>query len=53
VTTGGRAAGRVEVLGGLSPGDKVVVDGAALLSEGARVTPVQEPAPNTTPGAAR
>ncbi|MBW8875226.1 MAG: efflux RND transporter periplasmic adaptor subunit [Acidobacteria bacterium] len=51
VTTGGRAAGRIEVLNGLSPGDKVVVDGAALLSEGARVTQIAEPAPaNTTPG---
>jgi RND family efflux transporter MFP subunit len=44
VTTGGRAGGRVEVLSGLSPGDKVVVDGAALLSEGVRVTAVEEPA---------
>ena len=51
VTTGGRAAGRVEVTGGLAPGDKVVVDGAALLSEGAKVTPIEEPAkPGTTPG---
>jgi membrane fusion protein (multidrug efflux system) len=45
VTTGGRAGGRIEVLSGLSPGDKVVVDGAALLSEGVRVTAVEEPAP--------
>ena len=43
VTTGGRAGGRIEVLSGLSPGDKVVVDGAALLSEGVRVTAVEEP----------
>jgi membrane fusion protein (multidrug efflux system) len=55
VTTGGRAGGRVEVTGGLAPGDKVVVDGAALLSEGAKVTPIEEPAkpdetPGTTPG---
>ncbi|HEX4961351.1 MAG TPA: efflux RND transporter periplasmic adaptor subunit [Thermoanaerobaculia bacterium] len=51
VTTGGRAGGRVEVLGGISPGDKVVVDGAALLSEGARVTPVAAAAgtPGETP----
>ncbi|MEA2601233.1 MAG: hypothetical protein QOF89_2225 [Acidobacteriota bacterium] len=45
VTTGGRAGGRIEVLSGLSPGDKVVVDGASLLSEGVRVTAVEEPAP--------
>jgi membrane fusion protein (multidrug efflux system) len=52
VTTGGRAAGRVEVTGGLAPGDKVVVDGAALLSEGAKVTPIEEAAvkPGETPG---
>ncbi|HEX3555443.1 MAG TPA: efflux RND transporter periplasmic adaptor subunit [Thermoanaerobaculia bacterium] len=55
VTTGGRAAGRIEVLNGLAPGDKVVVDGAALLSEGARVTQVAEPAGKVgeTPGAGR
>jgi len=41
VTTGSRSGGRVEVLAGLSPGDKVVVGGAALLSDGARVTPVE------------
>jgi multidrug efflux pump subunit AcrA (membrane-fusion protein) len=51
VTTGGRAAGRVEVTGGLAPGDKVVVDGAALLSEGAKVTPIEEAtAKSETPG---
>jgi RND family efflux transporter MFP subunit len=44
VTTGGRAGGRVEVLTGLSPGDKVVVEGASLLSDGTRLTPIQEPA---------
>jgi multidrug efflux system membrane fusion protein len=45
VTLGGRSGGRVEVLTGLSPGDKVVVDGAALLVDDARVTAVEEPAP--------
>ena len=44
VTLGGRADSRVEVLNGLSPGDKVVVSGAALLSEGTKVEPVEEPA---------
>jgi multidrug efflux pump subunit AcrA (membrane-fusion protein) len=44
VTLGGRAGGRVEVLNGLSPGDKVVVGGAALVSDGAKVSPVEEPA---------
>jgi multidrug efflux system membrane fusion protein len=44
VTLGGRSGGRVEVLTGLSPGDRVVVGGAALLSDGARVTPLEEPA---------
>jgi len=41
VTTGGRSGDRVEVLTGLSPGDKVVVGGAALLTDGAKVTPVE------------
>ncbi|MEA2693803.1 MAG: rane fusion protein multidrug efflux system [Acidobacteriota bacterium] len=45
VTLGGRSGGRVEILTGLSPGDKVVVDGAALLVDDARVTAVEEPAP--------
>ncbi len=42
VTTGSRSGGRVEVLTGLSPGDKVVVSGAALLSEGARIEQVED-----------
>lgn len=41
VTLGGRAGGRVEVLNGLSPGDKLVVEGAALLSDGVKVSPVE------------
>jgi membrane fusion protein (multidrug efflux system) len=45
VTTGSRSGGRVEILSGLSPGDKVVAEGAALLSEGAEVTETEEPAP--------
>lgn len=43
VTLGARAGGRVEVLNGLSPGDKLVLDGAALLSDGVKVSPVEEP----------
>lgn len=50
VTTGARGEGRIEVLSGLSPGDKVVVGGASLLSDGATVEAVEEPA---TPGAAK
>lgn len=42
VTTGGRGGGRIEVISGLSAGDKVVVDGAALLSEGAKVEAIEE-----------
>lgn len=34
VETGARGDGRVEILRGLSPGDRVVVRGAALLAEG-------------------
>jgi membrane fusion protein (multidrug efflux system) len=44
VTTGGRGDGRIEVISGLAAGDKVVVNGAALLSDGARVEAVEEPA---------
>jgi membrane fusion protein (multidrug efflux system) len=42
VETGARGSGRIEVLRGLSPGDKVIVDGVALLSEGARVTQIED-----------
>jgi len=42
VTTGGRGDGRIEVMSGLSAGDKVVVDGAALLAEGAKVEAIEE-----------
>jgi RND family efflux transporter MFP subunit len=38
VETGARGGGRVEVLRGLSPGDKVIVGGAALLGDGDPVT---------------
>jgi len=40
VETGARGGGRVEVLRGLSPGDKVVVSGAALLADGDAVAAV-------------
>jgi RND family efflux transporter MFP subunit len=43
VRTGSRSGGRVEVLTGLSPGDKVVVRGAALLSDGSLIEQVEEP----------
>jgi RND family efflux transporter MFP subunit len=43
VTTGARGGGRVEVLRGVAPGDKVVVGGAALLAEGDPVAPIETP----------
>jgi membrane fusion protein (multidrug efflux system) len=43
VTTGARGEGRIEVLSGLAAGDKVVVNGAALLADGAKVEAVAEP----------
>jgi RND family efflux transporter MFP subunit len=43
VDTGARGGGRVEILRGLSPGDKVVVGGAALLADGDVVTAVADP----------
>ncbi len=42
VTTGGRADGRIEVISGIAAGDKVVVNGAALLTDGARVAAVDD-----------
>jgi RND family efflux transporter MFP subunit len=42
VTTGGRGGGRIEVISGISAGDKVVVDGAALLSDGLKIEAVEE-----------
>jgi RND family efflux transporter MFP subunit len=44
VETGTRGAGRVEILRGLSPGEMVVIDGAALLSDGTTIAPIEEPA---------
>jgi len=43
VVTGARGEGRIEVISGLAAGDKVVVSGAALLSDGIRVEAVEEP----------
>jgi len=51
VDTGARGDGRVEILRGLSPGDRVVVGGAALLADGDAIaaatpeTPPETPAP--------
>ena len=42
VRTGLRAAGLVEILAGLKPGEKVIADGAGFLSDGAAVE-VREP----------
>jgi len=42
VETGAKGGGRIEVLRGLSPGDKVVVGGAALLADGDPVTALAE-----------
>ncbi|HXU32487.1 MAG TPA: efflux RND transporter periplasmic adaptor subunit [Thermoanaerobaculia bacterium] len=41
VETGARGGGRVEILRGLSPGDKVVVGGAALLAEGDPIAAIE------------
>lgn len=43
VTLGTRSDDRVEVLTGLSPGDKVVVSGAIQLSDGDPIEPIEEP----------
>ena len=49
VDTGARGNGRVEIVRGLTPGEKVVIGGAALLSSGDALTAVQDPAPGATP----
>jgi len=41
VTLGGRSAGRVEVVGGLRPGETVVTTGAYALEDGAKVVRIQ------------
>lgn len=48
VQTGGHGGGRVQITAGLSKGDRVVVSGAAFLTDGAPVTEAPE-----TSGAAR
>jgi RND family efflux transporter MFP subunit len=45
VETGTHGQGRIEVLRGLSPGEMVVTEGAALLSDGTPVAPIEETAP--------
>jgi RND family efflux transporter MFP subunit len=42
VTTGARGGGRVEVLRGIDPGDRVVVSGGSLLQDGDEVVEVKE-----------
>ena len=42
VETGAKGGGRIEILRGLSPGDKVVVGGAALLADGDFLTALAE-----------
>ncbi|WP_290885424.1 efflux RND transporter periplasmic adaptor subunit [Arenimonas sp.] len=48
VTLGQRRRGEVEVVEGLSAGDRIVVDGVVKLRDGARVSEVTAPAPATT-----
>jgi RND family efflux transporter MFP subunit len=42
ITTGARGGGRVEVLRGLDPGERVVVSGASMLQDGDTVVEVKE-----------
>lgn len=53
VETGARGGGRVEILRGLSPGDRVVVGGAALLAEGDAIEALAEGEADATGGAGR
>jgi len=48
VTTGRRRPGEVEIVAGISPGDRVVVEGTQKIREGAPVT--EEPAPGALAG---
>jgi RND family efflux transporter MFP subunit len=48
VETGARGNGRVEILRGLSAGDRVVTGGASLLTDGDRITAIED-APEGTP----
>jgi RND family efflux transporter MFP subunit len=50
VVTGARGGGRVEILRGLSPGDKVVIGGAALLAEGDPIAVIADPEGAAEPG---
>ena len=49
VDTGARGDGRVEILRGLSPGDRVVVGGAALLADGDAIAAATPETPPETP----
>ncbi|MFP5285107.1 MAG: efflux RND transporter periplasmic adaptor subunit, partial [Thermoanaerobaculia bacterium] len=42
VVTGARGGGRIEVVRGLDPGERLVVSGASLLEDGDRVTEVKD-----------
>ncbi len=54
VETGARGNGRVEILRGLSPGDRIVIGGAGLLADGDPIAEVQEPViEENRPGAVR
>ena len=45
VVTGARGGGRIEVLRGLDPGERLVVSGASLLEDGDRVVEVKDKTP--------
>jgi RND family efflux transporter MFP subunit len=48
VELGDLTGNRVTVLSGLAPGDRIVVQGATMVSDGARVSIVPSPAPGAT-----